>query len=67
MKPLRQNLEEHFKSFMDIPPCQPNQWCRALPRLGAWLAVTHPVIHSLPQRWFADDIIITSSALVSAF
>jgi hypothetical protein len=33
----------------------------------AWLAVTHPVIHSLPQRWFADDIIITSSALVSAF
>ena len=26
-----------------------------VPRLGAWLAVTHPVIHS----FVADDIIIT--------
>jgi hypothetical protein len=32
------------------------------------MARRHPSRHPLlPQRWFADDIIITSSALVSAF
>jgi hypothetical protein len=60
MKPLRQNLEEHFKSFTDIPPTQPNQssgresarLCHAITALSSD-AFTLPIPHSpLPHPVF---------------
>ena len=37
------------------------------PILGAWFPIAPPVTRSLPQRWFTDEVIVTSSALVFAF